>query len=227
MRRKDRSILRDTDGTAVVEATFVLPMMFMVFFALVLLALYLPQRAMLQRATQFAANAIATELSDTWIYYDSDTQAFGRYSDHEELRDGKGGVYVALYNAVLGSGDTVADGAQSIVEAIDDEENIPVIANGELTFDCRVVNYVVYKEIVVTATRSIKVPVDFSAIRFPSAIDMTVTSKAVVQNGDEFVRSLDLAADFVGYVQRKYPAVDNIFNAVAEAGNKINGFFGI
>jgi hypothetical protein len=201
--------------------------MFMVFFALVLLALYLPQRAMLQRATQFAADAIATGMSDTWVYYDSDTQTFGRYDSHAELRDGKGGVYVTLYKAVFGGGDTVADSAKSSVEGIDDRENIPVVANGELTFDCSLVNYVVYKEIVVTATRSIEVPVDFSVIQFPSAIEMTVTSKAAVQNGDEFVRSIDLAVDFVNYVREKYPAVDKIFNAVAEAGNKINGFFGI
>jgi hypothetical protein len=202
--------------------------MFMVFFALVLLALYLPQRAMLQRATQFAAIAIATELSDTWIYYDSDTQTFGRYDNHSELRDGKGGVYVALFNSVIGGGgESVTDSAKSSVEGIDDRENIPVIANGELMFDCDIVNYVVYKEIVVTATRSIKVPVDFSVIKFPSVIDLTVTSKAVVQNGDEFVRSIDLAVDFVGYVREKYPAVDKIFEVVAEAGSKINGFFGI
>lgn len=41
-------------------------------------------------------------------------------------------------------------------------------------------------------------------INFPKEIPITVTSTAVVQNGDEFVRNIDLAADFVGYLEEKY-----------------------
>jgi Flp pilus assembly protein TadG len=222
--RKKKATSGNSGGFAVVEATFVFPIMFMIFFALVLLALYMPQRAMLQRATQYAATAIATEMSDTWIYYDGDTQKFGRYADHTELRNGKGGVYVTLFNAIVGGG---TEDGEVTVEKLDQLENIPVIANGDLEVTVTPVNYVVYKEIVVTATRKIKVPVNFSIIKFPETIDLVVTSKAVVQNGDEFIRNIDIAVDFMKWVESKFPEIGNIFDKVRDAGDKINGFFGI
>ena len=225
MQRQNRknSILSCSDGFAVVEATFVFPIMFMVFFALVLLALYLPQRAMLQRATQFAATAIATEMSDTWVYYSEETP--GRYATHGALRSGKGGVYVTLFNSVFGSG---PNGAKTIVENIDNAENIPMIANGDLLVECRFVNYVVYKEVIVTAKRTIStIPIGLSIIQFPNTIELEVSSTAVVQNADEFIRNVDLAVDFVDWVRKKYPAVDNIFTEVQKVGSKIGNFFGI
>ena len=221
---KKKTLLNNSDGSAVVEATFVFPIMFMVFFALVLLAIYLPQRAMLQRATQYAATAIATEMSDTWIYYNESGHTLERYANHKDLQRGKGGVYVTLFNSAFGAS---TDGGEAIVKHLDTTENIPLVANGSLSVACELVNYVVYKEVVITATRLIPVPVDFSAIQFPNTIELVVTSKAVVQNGDEFVRNIDIAVDFVDWARKKFPAIDNVFKTINEAGDKISGFFGI
>ena len=221
---KEKSILSDTGGFAVVEATFAFPIMFMVFFALFLLAIYLPQRVVLQRASQYAATAVATEMGDTWLYYSGGTEELERYIDHDTLTEKKGGVYVTLFKSVFGAGVSDVD---SIVVSVDESENIPLIENGDLTVECELVNYVVYKEVVVTATRSIPVPVDFSLIGFPNVIDLVVTSKAVVQNGDEFIRNVDLVVYVVDWVRRRSESVDNFFNKLSEAGDAINGFFGL
>ena len=222
-----------SDGFAVVEATFVFPIMFMVFFALVMLAFYLPQRAMLQRATQFAATAVATELSDTWIYFDVTSQTYGRYANYRALSNtssGKGGVYVTLFKSVFGSNNN----AETIMRGLDEKENLPLIANGDLTVECELVNYIVYKEVVVTATRSIPVPIDLSIIKFPpnqQTIDLVVTSKAVVTNADEFIRSVDLAVDFATWADKQLGlglfGENGAFSKIGEAGNKISGFFGL
>ena len=74
---------RDTRGDAVVEATILFPIIIMIFAGLVLLAMYLPTRAALQRATQYAATAIATERSDTWLRHDPDALAY--YWIHERM----------------------------------------------------------------------------------------------------------------------------------------------
>ena len=223
----NKSILHNSDGFAVVEATFVFPFMFMVFFALVMLSFYLPQRAMLQRATQFAATAVATEMSDTWVYYDTDGETYKRYSDYETLTGGKGGVYVTLFKSVFGSDNN----AETIMRSIDEKENLPVIANGELTVECELINYIVYKEVVVTATRSIPIPVNFSIIGFPpkdSSIELVVTSKAVVTNGDEFIRSVDLAVDFVYWASEQLGIdIDGIFSKISDAGSRISSLFGL
>ena len=86
-----------------------------------------------------------------------------------------------------------------------------LIASGEgITVECGVRNYIVYKEIYVTATKSIQSPVDLSFVGFPKMLHMTVTSTAVVQNGDEFVRNMDIAVDFAQYL-------------VAESGIDLSG----
>ena len=79
-----------------------------------------------------------------------------------------------------------------------------VSRSGKLEVSCEVCNYIVYKEIAVTATRTIPVPVDLSFVRFPTEIPITVTSTAVVLDGDEFVRNMDMAADFITYLDQKY-----------------------
>ena len=65
-----KALWRDDKGDAVVEATILFPIIIMIFAGLVLLSMYLPTRANLQRATQYAATAMATERSDTWLRHD-------------------------------------------------------------------------------------------------------------------------------------------------------------
>lgn len=47
-------------------------------------------------------------------------------------------------------------------------------------------------------------PVDLSFVKFPSEIPITVSSTAVVLNGDEFIRNMDLAVELVAYLDEKY-----------------------
>ena len=74
-----KEFISDTSGDAVVEATVLFPIMIMIFAALVLLSIYLPARAVLQRATQFAATALANEASDTWLFFDESSMSYYRH----------------------------------------------------------------------------------------------------------------------------------------------------
>jgi hypothetical protein len=192
-----------SDGFAVVEAVFVFPIMLMVLLALVMLAIYLPQHAMLQRAASMAATALATESGDTWVYFDKDTLTYKRHNDYSGL----GGW---VYNWGFPSG--AANNATDMVKKLDQKENLPLIASVDLKVECRLYNYVVYKEVEVTATRSIKIPVDFSVIRFPTTLDLTVTAKAVVKDGDEFVRNIDLGISFLDWLGGSLDDMKNAFS---------------
>lgn len=183
-------------GYAVVEATILFPIIIMIFAGLVLLAVYLPMRATLQQATQYAATALATERSDTWLDFNTEEMAFERKQSRWELPN----VYKAIFDSL--SFNTVSDDAETIVKSLDGKSVIRY--SGDLTVQCQTVNYVVYKEITVTATRVIPVPVDLSFVKFPTEIPITVSSTAVVLNGDEFVRNMDLAAEFLTYLDEKY-----------------------
>ena len=79
-----------------------------------------------------------------------------------------------------------------------------VNTGNDLEVNYGVINYVVYREIIVTATKHIKLPVDLSFVGLQNEIPITVTSTAVVQNGDEFVRDIDLAADIAKDIGEKH-----------------------
>lgn len=215
------SLWKDTRGDAVVEAAILFPIIIMVFAGLVLLAVYIPTRAVLQRATQYAATAIATGRSDTWLRVDERSMEYYWLDDRSDLEN----VYTSLFRAILNTekNDEAAQ-AESIVTAI--EQQGIFRPAGDLEVELGVVNYVIYKEVVVTATHTIPSPVDLSLVHFPSEIPITVTSTAVVQNGDEFVRNVDLAVDFMEYLDEKYE-ISKVFESVGTVCSKFTEFLGI
>jgi len=208
-------IQRDTTGDAIVEATILFPIMIMVFAALVLLAIYLPARAVLQRAAQYAATAIATENSDTWLFFDDSNMVYYRERDKRRLRN----VYADLF--------TESDNVQSKAEAIVLEVERRGISSkaGHLSVDSFIENRIIYKEAVVTAAREFRMPIDLSFIGFPETVIVTATSTAVVQNADEFVRSIDMADDFANFVSEKY-GLSNITDTISSFGSRITGLLG-
>jgi len=210
------SFTKDTNGDTVVEATVLFPVMIMIFAALVLLSVYLPAQAALQRATQHAATALATEGSDTWLFFDEGSMSYYRESDRRRLSN----VYVDLFT---GSNDAGTKG-EAIV--INNESRSISSKAGTLTVgECLIINRILYKEAVVTATREFPVPVDLSFIGFPKSISITATSAAVVLNGDEFIRSVDIAADFTSYIIEKYN-LHNITETIGSFGNRVTGLLG-
>lgn len=208
---------RDTEGYAVVEATILFPIMMMIFAGLVLLAFYLPNRAVLQRATQYAATAMATESSDTWLRFDEGSMQYKWYGSRTQLPN----VYKVLFNAL--GGQSVQSKGETIVKKLDNQSI--TWRSGNLTVECKVNSFVIYREISVTATRTIPMPVDLSFVKFPKEIPISVTSTAVVQNGDEFVRNIDLVADFIGYLEERYDL--KFFDNFSKAMNDAASFLGI
>jgi len=206
-------LIKDTNGDASVEAAILFPIMIMIFAALVLLAVYLPTRAALQRATQYAATAIATERSDSWLFFDDSAMSYRWEDDKSNLEN----VYVALFSSTNAS-----SRGETIVSAV--EGRSLSSKAGTLSVESYIVNRVVYREVVVIATREFDVP-GFSIIRFPATIQVRVASTAVVQNGDEFVRNMDIAVDFVQYMIKKLKLTD-IANSISSFGSKVTSLLG-
>ena len=210
------SFSTDTNGDAIVEATILFPIMIMIFAALVLLAAYLPNRAALQRATQYAATAIATENGDAWLRYDDSSLSYYWEENKEDIDN----VYVSLFS---GTGDIQAKG-EDIVIGVDNR--LISVKSGTLTVNCQIVNRLIYKEVVVTAVREISSPVNLSFIGFPSIIEITVTSTAVIQNGDEFIRNTDLASDFVNYIFEEFE-LTSVTDGITDYWDKAKSFLGL
>lgn len=207
--------LMDTKGDAVVEATILFPVMIMIFAALVLLAIYLPARAALQRATQYAAVALAAEASDTWLFFSEGSMAYHRENDIRRLRN----VYVELFT----KDESIPAKGEAIV--IEVESRSISSRTGQLTVESGIFNRIIYKEAVVTATREFPMPVDLSFIGFPITIAVTATSTAVVQNADEFIRNVDMAGDFIGFIADRYN-LHSVMDAISSFGNRVTGILG-
>lgn len=203
-----------------VEATILFPIIFMVFAGLMLMAMYLPTRALLQRATQYTATALATERSDTWLRCDPATGEYCWLNSRDEL----GTVYGAVFGALKGGKQDEAEAARQLVEKLESEGLVRV--SGSLEVEYGVLNYIVYKEIIITATKTIRMPVDLTFVGLKNEIPITVSSTAVVQNGDEFVRNIDLAVDLVTSLSEKY-GLDKTFGKVGEFLNKFYELLGI
>lgn len=185
--------VKDTNGDAIVEAAILFPIMIMIFAALVLLAMYLPQRMILQEAAQYTAAALATESSDTYVAFDDNGNRVRKTPDIS--------VYITAFKGIFGSGDP-QDHAQQIANHMAQNAIFPV--SSEIIADVDVKNYVVYKEITVTLTQTVPMPVDLSFIGFPKELKLVQQASAVVQNGDEFVRSIDIAKDMVVWLDDKF-----------------------
>lgn len=218
--KKNGTFFNEDRGDAVVEATILFPIIIMIFAGLCLLAMYLPTRANLQHATQFAATALATEKSDTWLYFDTSRMTYDWYNSRDSLPN----VYRAFFASMGAGGGGDADDTKSIVTYV--EQQAFTAQAGELTVEYSVINYLVYKELRVTATRVIPSPVNLSFVGFPAEIPVTVTSTAVVLNGDEFVRNMDIARDLTTYLAEKFK-LNDAFNKVGELIGKFNDALGI
>jgi hypothetical protein len=200
-----KKFMRDAGGDAVVEAAILFPIMVLIFAALVMVSMYLPVRASLQRSTQRAATAISVEKGDTWLFFDEKGMEYFWAEDRSELND----IYTDLY------GEDNADKAEVIVKKT--EEDGLILSAGSLTVEFAMINQIIYKEISVTAKRMIKIPIDLSFVGFPKEITVTVTSTAAVANGDEFVRNMTLSAGFAEYISEKYGIGD-----LKEIGDPVN-----
>ena len=210
-----KGILTDENGDAVVEATILFPIMIMIFAALVVLSAILPTRAALQRATQYTAMVLATERSDTWLFYDLDSMNF--YWEKDKGRLG------TVYSQVLSDTGDISVRAGKIVK--DSDRRFISLKDGELMIESRFNNNVIAKEIIVTATRRINSPINLSFVGFPEIIDITVTSMAVVQDGDEFIRNVDLITDFSAFIAERF-GLSNTGEAIDTQGSSFKAIIG-
>ncbi len=224
-----KQIYKNENGYAAVEAAILFPIIFMIFFAIIMLSMYLPTRAVLQHATQYTTNVLATENSDTWIKYDENSDEYV-YLKKSDLTN----VYVSFFGEDLAgafnnltSGNSTNKTSQNKAKIIVQKkyDEAPTFKYGELDVEFTMLNYLIYKEIIVTATNTIPIPLDFSFIGFPKEIKLTVTSIATVQDGDEFLRNIDIAVDVAKTIDDKL-GISEMLKGVKDFSDGVGDFLG-
>ena len=198
--KKIKHFIKDSSGDAVVEATILFPIMIMIFAAIVLLAMYLPQRAILQEAAQYAATMLAPEHSDVAYQFDDDNMKIREpwdFNMHNSFSDVVMGTYSSKNNfwsrtfGVYRNGrdwqNRIDDMIQQKISKSVTFKLITAPVNTEVVFR----QTLIYAEIEVTVWQEIPMPVDFSFIGFPKTIRIERSVRTSISNGDGFIRSID------------------------------------
>jgi len=202
-------VTQDTKAYVVIESAIILPIYIFAIFGIIVVALYLPERAVLQRATQTAASSIAIQESDAWLRINENTGQL-------EFVPEKGNVYVNFVRSLVWTRNrrnTMETQAISIVENLS-QNQLLLLGVGDIDVTIQTRNWVVYQEIKVTASRTMEIPVRFPFINMPLYIPMTYSSTAVVNNSAEFVRTIDMLVDLFRFITNSNVR-NNMRNTVA------------
>jgi hypothetical protein len=113
--------------------------------------------------------------------------------------------------------------AEKIVRDLD--LRLPSLRGGDLAIESSMSNRLINREISVTATRKFRSPINLSLIGFPDVIEIIVTSTATVQDGDEFIRNVDLATDFADFIANKF-GFSNAGDAIGSLGSRFKSIVG-
>lgn len=175
-----------------VEATLLLPFCVLAVVGALYASLYLCQKANVQANLEAALTYYRTEESDTYVDvktrmdYDASGLA-GTGSSYSSpgylnpyrffLMSFKEGEYRQFFRSLCGHM-FFADG-----------DDVQITAERH--------NYVLYKTIEATATQTVKPPINLSMVGGPKEMKIQVSSKAVVNDGDDFIRNVDFTIDLL------------------------------
>ena len=185
-------LIKEENGTAIVEATLLLPFCMIMIIALFYAAIFMCQKANLQANVQNALIYYKNVYTDTYIEAKSDMSYGG------------------------GEGTLTAEGSQFVGPSFRfpyrflsmklDESSFETFFRsmykymffddgGSVEFKPKKTNYIIYKEISVTATQTVKPAINLAMVGAGNEIEIVVTGKAVVSDGDDFIRNIDFAVD--------------------------------
>ncbi len=210
-----RKLIKKQDGMVVVEATIIMPIVILCTIALYYAAIFLCQKANLQTSLEVAAVYYKNTLTDTYV----DTQEIDYIYDESGFYSASGSVQEKIYRL-----NPYADLLQKF-----DEERFKEIfysnckfmffdSGEDISFAAvKDTNYLVYREITVTAKQTLTPAISFKFIGIENN-EVTITSsvKLVVNNTDEFIRNIDFGMDIIDEITEGSEAREKFNNMVGQ-----------
>ena len=197
-------------GLVVVEATIILPIAILSVILLLYLSLFLFQRANLQACLETSLVYYKNTVTDTYVTKNSeleytltgnDTMASGNsYSATEPLNP---------YRGLFGDGHHLED-----EEAFTDYFRSVagnMLFDDDLSLTIDYSNYVILKQLKVTATQTVEAPIDFSILGVDNEYEISAAARVNVVDHDDMIRNVDYAIDIIedtklGEIARNFAA---------------------
>lgn len=166
-----------------VEATIVFPVIILITVAMIFAGMYIHSKLVLQYAVQKAATAVAIEHSDLYVRFDD---AKLQYTENENKKH----YFSKLRDLFLPK-----NREARIAKLVENIYGNSLAMKGNLSVESKTKNYVVYKEFFVRGTIEYEFAINLSLIGIPRTFQITAQAKTVVQNPDDFIRTLDLGIE--------------------------------
>ena len=223
--------LKNENGAIMVEASIYMPLVLCTVMALLYLALFNMQEYLLMYEAQRAAAVVSRE--EAYLGYEK----FGMGSDNEiDFSWGEDNIpssdtvnsYYEAYHSNLrslyrGIGRFFSDGPRLDYESrfSDGVRESTLIVLGNISNpQIQVDRGFLGTDVEVTITHSLPVPGVLKYLGYHQGMTLRVAAYNYSVNPSEFVRSVDLAADFVSYIMKKFGLADN-YDKFWEKTNKV------
>lgn len=223
--------IREDKGAVLFEAVIILPITFIVLFAMFLLGMHLHEQTTLDGAVARGAIYASKILSDPQ-YTKVTSKKYEDYNkDEVDLEsadaDFSSNASIKPYRYFDIRKTQEEDMVESYVESMIKKSNIGLEDIENVSVNCSIKNVVIYMEVTVTASASYGLPEIFGEFGLPT--EYKIESRAVrsVNDPDEFIRNADLARDVVGDVLKKTgldSKLEEIKKTVTERFEKIKDF---
>lgn len=203
--------IREEKGTAIVEATLLLPFCMIMIIALFYAAIFMCQKANLQANVQNALVYYKNINTDTYIEAKSSMDFGGGTGTIEAVGSqyGEPGYRFPYRFLTMKLDDSPFESffcSMYKYMFFDD--------GGNIEFKSDMINYIIYKEISVTATQTVTPAINLAMVGAGNEIEIVVTGKAVVNDGDDFIRNIDFAVDIFNQTSLGKKAQELVENAV-------------
>ena len=215
---------RREDGMVVVEAMIILPIAILSVVLLLYLSLYLFQKANLQAGLETTLVYYKNTITDSYVTQNEKLE----YTESEKSQVASGNSFAAdeplnPYRGMFGD-------SYGLEDREDFEKYFNSVA-GKMLFDDNLkltidhTNYLVLKQLEVTAVQTIKAPIDFSILGIDNEFEIMATAKVNVINHDDMIRNVDYAIDLLEDTKLG-EIYNNIADKVREAYGKMKDLLG-
>lgn len=213
-------------GMVIVEATIILPIAILSMILLLYLSLILFQKANLQAGLETTLVYYKNSLRDTFVTQNDELE-FDK-SDSEEWI-AAGNSYVAEeplnpYRGIFGVSGSIED--EEDFRKYFDSVAGGMLFDDDIQFEIDYSNYVVYKQIKVSAVQNIKLPINFSILGIGDTFPITAAAKVNVVDHDGLIRDADYAIDLIEDTKIGEYARD-FGSKIAELYNKMKTKLGV
>lgn len=214
-------------GAVEVEATIILPIAILSVVLLLYLSLFLFQRANLQACLETAVVYYKNTLTDTYVTHNEKVEY------EQDTHMGEGNSYSATqpldpYRGLFGDGNHLnSKEAEAAFKRYFNSIARGMLFNSEdinVTLDYT--NYVVLKQIEVTATQKIEFPMELGILGIGTDYEISATARVAVIDHDSTIRDVDYAIDLLEDTKLGEMAGE-LASKVGEAYGKFKDFFGV